>query len=91
MVEQRVEQLHVLRESNDEGGSSLHIDAGDQFSRTACTDQLLEWRFQSLIRNVIEMERRLAHLGDPRPDRTRMLGVEPHVQAESALHLPLRC
>ncbi len=35
------------------------------------------------------MQGRLAHLGDPVTYRSAMLGVEPKMQAQRALHFPL--
>ena len=83
----------MVGESRDQGVPSRGVGACEELDGRAGADDLLECGLEPLIGDGVETERRLAHLRDARLQRGRVLGVEPDVQAEPALHLPLgrRC
>jgi hypothetical protein len=64
-------------------------DACHELCRVLRAQQLLGRGAQPLVRHVVEVERRLAHLGHTSTQSAAVFRIEPQVQSERALDLPL--
>ena len=89
VIEQRVHLVELTPDGRHELGPQHRVDAAQQLRRTVRPQCLLHHGLEPRVRRLVEVQRRIAQLGDPSPERGRVLGVEPEVQAERALHLPL--
>ena len=65
------------------------VKAGEQLDRRSELRDLVEQRGQPLVGGVVEAKRRVPQLVDAGSHRAARLGVEPGVQPEPALRLPL--
>ena len=90
MVEERIHGGQVRLDRVEERGAHDGVDARHELGRALGAQELLERRLQPLVGRRVELQRRLAHLGDACAQRGTVFAVEPEVQAERALDLPLR-
>jgi hypothetical protein len=90
VVEQRVERLDVRLHRRDQRGPEDDVHRGEQLEGVARANRLLDDRAEPLVRDRVETQRRLSHLGDALADRRAVVRVEVEVEPEPALHLPLR-
>ena len=65
------------------------VDRDEQLHRALGAQRLLQPGFQRGVGRHVEVVRRVAQLGDPLLQPLRVLRVQPDVQAEGVLHLPL--
>ena len=89
MVEERIHGREVRTHRGQERRAQHAVDACHELCRILRAQQLLERGAQPLVRHVVEVERRLAHLGHASTQRAAVFRVEPQVQPERALDLPL--
>ncbi len=89
MIDQRIGPVDVRAVGSRQRRVSDAVESREQLDRVAGTEQLLEKCIECRIRCRIQTRCGIAHLGDARPKGVGMADVEPLMECEAALHLPL--